>query len=337
MVVQKHIAPLITSGRAQEIGQINEKTDGPYHLICYTRKAVFSTLNRAEEACRGLVIDDDGKICALPMPKFYNLGEPRCKQPPGLPYTITEKVDGSLGIFWYSSREQRWRCNTKGGFDNPYTSFASSHWESNVDDSWIPKHFTIMVEIVFDDDPQPRAAQHPEGLYLVAVRDNYSGTDLPTSIIDAPGLAHPKVYHDTDIDTLLGMRDQTGTEGWVVRFDNGFRVKIKTRWYLNMFKAIDRLNPKAIRELMIQHGEDWIGQMPDDLQAEAVEIQNEIESSYRQQITHIYEAYSKLSQYQTRKEFAIHATSEYPQISHHLFRLLDGTFEETDVLSSMNL
>ena len=76
------------------------KEDSPYYLLNYSPEAMYSgNMTEVEKACRGLVVRTDGKIMALPMPKFFNIGEPQCPSLPDEPYTVWEKIDGSLGVF----------------------------------------------------------------------------------------------------------------------------------------------------------------------------------------------------------------------------------------------
>ena len=53
-------------------------------------------------AARGLVLNSKGKIVARPFGKFFNAEEVK-GQIPNVPFEVYEKMDGSLGIFfWYA-------------------------------------------------------------------------------------------------------------------------------------------------------------------------------------------------------------------------------------------
>jgi len=272
---------------------------------------------------------------ALPMPKFFNLGEPQCPPLPDEPYTVWEKIDGSLGIFWHS--EIGWRCNTRGSFSNEYTHRALYTWAGSFPGGCpFPSHYTVMVEIVLPDDEMPRAAYKPPGLYLLAIRDNYSGKDVDiTPFFDVMPHAN-KVT--ASIDKLMSEReDKEGVEGWVIQFDSGFRVKIKTKWYFRIFRAMQSMTPKAIRDFMVEAGENWIDEFPDDLRPDAILIQEEIETKYRALLRKIYSAYSKVSTIVSRKDYALKVLADYTDISGYLFQLRDDKFDEVDVLRRMGL
>jgi len=270
------------------------------------------------------------------MPKFFNIGEPQCPPLPKLMYEIYEKVDGSLGIFWFDYKLGSWRCTTRGSFDNDFTRFALDWWNEYVDHKMVPKRFTIMAEICFKDDPMARAAHHDEGLYMVAIRDNYSGHDIRPSGTKSWGLLRAGDMGSLTIGEIQKRRDtEEGTEGWVVRYSNGLRVKVKTLWYLRIFKALNSLNVRTISGLVTESKENWLYEIPDDLREEAAEIWNDFESEYRKRLRVVYAAYAKLAILPTRKEFAIAAKETYPGIVHWLFQLLDSNDIEEGFMADL--
>jgi RNA ligase len=324
------------AGGERDFGRVAVKEDGDYVLLNYLASAAYShDMTRTEEACRGLLIRTDGKIMALPFNKFYNLGERECPRLPDESYEVWEKLDGSLGIFSYDS--SRFRCTTRGSFDNEYIEFAQAYWDRYVANSGLPYHFTVMVEICFDADPMPRAVYKPEGLYLIAIRDRHSGQDMSIQGMDISGLSRVTNYSYT-IKNLLDYREALeGKEGWVVRFDSGIRVKIKTAWYLRLFRAMQSLTPKNIRALMVEAGENWIDEFPDDLRPDANAIQEKIEEQLRATLARIFKAYSKVAHIEGRKEYALAVMQDYADISSWLFNLRDDKFDELEVLKRLDL
>jgi len=67
---------------------------------------------------RGLILNKQGYIVARPFSKFFNLGEQpetQLERLPNLPFSVFEKVDGSLGIL-YRGPDSKLRIATRGSF-----------------------------------------------------------------------------------------------------------------------------------------------------------------------------------------------------------------------------
>src|SRR5437016_6113784 len=74
--------------------------------------------------CRGLIVDDSGDIVARPFPKFFNLEEhSRSDVTFSKPFTVTEKVDGSLGVLYPSG--DNWAIATRGSFTSEQANRAT--------------------------------------------------------------------------------------------------------------------------------------------------------------------------------------------------------------------
>jgi len=330
----RQIAARIADG-GRDFGRVRIKQCGPYLLLNYKPEAMWGEpFTEAEKACRGLVIREDGKIMALPMPKFFNLGEPQCPPLPDEPYTVWDKADGSLAIFWHDGR--RWRCNTRGSFANLYVARALWHWKQASQFNAVSPDLTVMCEVMIRDDPMPRVIDAPPGLYLLAARDRSTGEDIP--IGGVPAALPMPIEHVASIKGLLARREQTeGLEGWVVRFESGLRVKIKTTWYLRMFRAMQTMTPKRIRELMVER-DDWLGQFPDDLQAEAKVVGDRIVAAHDALLAQVRNAYIECKDSaQMRKDFALRVMRNHRDISHWLFLLYDDRFDEKALLAKMEL
>ena len=63
--------------------------------------------------CRGLIVKTDGTVVARPFKKFMNI-EQYEGEIPLEPFTVTEKVDGSLGILFFVG--ERPSIATRGSF-----------------------------------------------------------------------------------------------------------------------------------------------------------------------------------------------------------------------------
>ena len=345
IAIVETIAKRVAAGD-RDFGRVKATEEGEYVLLNYRRDAMYGDLfTGVEMACRGLVIRTDGKIMCLPFPRMFNLGEPQCPALPDEPYTVWEKVDGSLILAWLGGGV--WRCNTRGSFDNEYIGAATSHWDAMLRNGPVSLReeilgchelspdVTVMCEICIDNDPMPRAVPHPPGLYLLAVRNRITGEDIPLWDIQTSLPKAKQVY--ASIDELVGLREtDEGNEGWVIRFEGGLRVKIKTRWYLRLFRAIASMTPKRIRELMLSN-DDWLQEFPDDLRPDAQAIGSRIEDACDELVSAVQSAYAGISHLSLCKDFAQAVLADYPEISSWLFLMRDGQFEERKVLEKLDL
>lgn len=263
-----------------------EATTWEWHWDDYTRMA------------RGLILDSEGNIVARPFPKFFNLGEPSCPDLPQLPYSLWEKMDGSLGIFFY--HEGQWRVSTKGSFSNLYTEFASDFvWSLDV----FPKEVTVLTEIVPEQDNMARVVKHTPGVYFLGAVDRDTGKDLPPEHYSRLWIGPTAQMDNRTIEDALSSTSKlSGTEGWVVRYSNGTRVKIKTAWYLRLFRAISNLNKDSVRNMILT--DQGLEGFPEEFRAEAEQIAEELLTASREKEKEVRKEYQELY-HPDRKIFAL--------------------------------
>lgn len=270
---------------------------------------------------RGLIVDGDGEIVALPFPKFFNLGEGVAPVLPDEPYQVFEKIDGSLGI-WYHWQGV-WRVATRGSLSNEFTEYARQ-FRGLLEP--YPTFMTVLTEISMptDIDLLPRAARHEPGLYLLGAVDRRTGADIDPNLVSEWWSERFPMQESATIDELLARVDGvTGTEGWVVRFAGGLRVKIKTAWYLRLFRAFNDLTEKRIKELVLEAGignDKWLADFPEELRAEAEAIYSTIIARYWSAVRRVEAEFEKYK-HPDRKTFAL-SIKDHPDKA-FLFALAD--------------
>jgi RNA ligase len=295
--------------RRIEEGTLRRQTDATgLQIFTYTEQCQYSRAwDKYTKACRGLIFDADYNLVALPFPKFWNLGEPDCPAlPTDMGYEAYEKLDGSLGIWFF--HDGRWQVATRGSLNNDYTRWAQPYADQF---SVFPTHWTVMTEICMPAslDGMPRAVQHTPGVYLLGATDLYNQRDICPQEVARVDWAHAFVAKHNGIDsieTLLADSKQIeGTEGWVVRYHNGLRVKIKTAWYLRLFRAISALNERHIKELMLKAGlDEWLKVFPEELQVDARAIYDGIHTRFVERRERIMKDFS-VYWHADRKTFAL--------------------------------
>jgi RNA ligase len=333
-IPQKIFLPDQIQRRLDE-GLLRRQTSAGLQIFNYTEDCQYGRKwDKYTRACRGLILDANYNLVALPFEKFFNLGEPDCPAiPTDLGYEAYEKLDGSLGIWFFHDGE--WRVAPRGSFDNDYTRWAQQYAPQF---SVFPTTWTVMTEICMPAtlDGMPRAVSHAPGVYLLGATDLYHQRDICPQEVARADWAHAFVARHNGVDnieTLLAdSKKIEGTEGWVVRFHNGLRVKIKTSWYLRLFRAISALNEKHVKELMAKAGlDEWLKDFPEELQDEARSIYDGIQGRFvtrRDVIMRDFarlqaESFSMSRDYrENRKAFAL-AVKDHPE-KPYLFALYDG-------------
>lgn len=227
-----------------QYGQVNVQQKGGLILFSYTKECQFKKpeeWNWFEKVSRGLVMDIEGEIRARPFDKFWNYGE---VIPTGEPVEITEKVDGSLGImFWHNCA---WRIVTRGSFDSEQAQWASKFLYENYDLRGLDHNLTLLLEIVYPENQIVIDYKGREDLVLLGVRNRVGEGDWWLNSVRllamAFGFSTPAFYDVGVIDLLLEKAKQLGPEheGWVVRYDDGTRVKVKGAAYLELHKWIGK-------------------------------------------------------------------------------------------------
>jgi len=322
--------------RRIQAGFIRKQTKGDLSIYSYTEKCTFEMAwDKYTEWSRGLILDTTGKVIALPFKKFFNIGEKCCPSLPNLSFEAYNKIDGSLGI-WFNYNGL-WQVATRGSFDNDYTKWAE---ENKPDLSDFPIHWTVLTEICMPLglDGMPRAVNHNPGIYYLGATDLYQINGLNDGDICPNTSAHlwkgpvaESLPNAVSIDQLVhNAKHQKGIEGWVVRYRNGLRIKIKTSWYLELFRAISNLTEKNIKSLMAQQGlDEWLKVFPEELKDEAQAIYDEIQSRFVSRRESIMKNFVE-NYHLDRKTFALRI-NQHPDRS-YMFMLYDGKDIDTRLL-----
>ncbi|WP_407835702.1 RNA ligase [Streptomyces sp. DSM 116496] len=228
----------------------------PLSLYSYTRTAQYDQVwNQVTTRCRGLVADDvTGEVVALPLPKFFNVGEHESGRPyaPALPddepFEVYDKVDGSLGVLFHYAG--KWRAATRGSFTSTQAVWAQRRLDGRDTSALVPGT-TYLAEIVY---PQNRIVVDygdRRDLVLLAAY-GADGAEVPLteaaghwqgigSVVTVwPAMPLDELLALTGSSTLPGGVAATGTdaEGFVLRFASGVRAKAKIAEYVRLHKVL---------------------------------------------------------------------------------------------------
>ncbi|GGS20481.1 hypothetical protein Snoj_21260 [Streptomyces nojiriensis] len=235
----------------------------PLSIYTYTRTAQYERVwNDVTTRCRGLVADDTtGAIVALPLPKFFNVGEHESGQPyapalPDEPFEVYDKVDGSLAVVFHYA--DRWRVASKGSFISAQATWAQRLLDGR-DTAALRPGTTYLAEILY---PQNRIVVDygdRRDLVLLAAFGQ-DGTEVPLaeaaphwegigSVVTVwPAMPIDELIALTESNTLPGGAPATGTqaEGFVLRFASGVRAKAKLAEYVRLHRVLTKVTERDI-------------------------------------------------------------------------------------------
>jgi RNA ligase len=316
---------LETLNKYYEDGWLIKQTHPTLPLIIWNYSQTTQYEGKWDEVtmmCRGLVTDTEGNIMARPFKKFFNMEEG--KHTPTSEFDVYEKMDGSLIIvFWYDGG---WVVASRGSFTSEQAIGASKIFFDELD-----HNFSIGITYLFEfTAPWNRIVidygENPNLTLLGAIRTD-DGTEATWEqlkmIGDGANCDIVKKYDGiSDYSTLKGMINDN-QEGFVIRFSNGDRMKIKGEEYLRLHKIMTEVSTKSVWEIL-SNGDNMEGllkDVPDEFYTKIKEYENELVSQFKK-IKHKYEWYFSLMPKDDRKKFAFSAReTEYPSI---LFSMLDG-------------
>jgi len=206
---------------------------------------VYDEVAAVRRECRGLIFDDEGNLISRRYHKFFNVNERDETQADRIdwsqPHYILEKLDGSMISPIMVRGNLRW--TTKMGITdvamqtevfvaaNPiYADFARQCIKDDMTPifEWCSRKQRIVVDYAEDQ------------LVLTAVRMLKSGQYMDYRLVNALGKYWhvPSVRaHEITEDLIQTISTWEGSEGVVVRFDDGHMVKIKASWYVLRHKS----------------------------------------------------------------------------------------------------
>lgn len=272
-------------------GYVDKKLSqcGNFYLLDYTRSAQFDGMwNDITTKCRGLVVDlHDDTIVGMCIPKFHNITESadhhlkkyRDCIATGMSFVATEKMDGSFGNVWWDRYQQKWRCSTRGSFESDQALWATKYLDEHKGMlAGIFHNTNLIVEIIYPDNRVVVDYKDRQSLVLLTGYVSYGSDNTieEMSWKDICSIANYScfdllnVHHFRSIDEIVAKCETLdgNHEGYVLRFENGFRCKIKGQEYCKLHKILCGLSTKAIWENIDttkwEINRDWLVMVPEE-------------------------------------------------------------------------
>jgi RNA ligase len=222
----------------------------PLTIWNYTEKVQYENLwDEVTLMCRGLVTDNEGDIVATPFHKFFNIEEG--KFTPTEEFEVYEKMDGSLGIvFWYQGQ---WVVATRGSFTSDQAIKAREILRKYNTDIMF-RHLTFCFEIIYPENRIVLDYGDDEKLVLLGTF-NKDGKETDSEIWSQWGFDVVKKYDGINDYKQLKEMVKNDQEGFVVKFSNGDRVKVKGVEYLRLHKIMTNVTTTGVWEYL-KNGED---------------------------------------------------------------------------------
>lgn len=268
---------------------------------------------------RGLITDLEGRVVARPFGKFFNLDEHvgLMGPVPEEPFEVYEKMDGSLGIIYHWDGQHA--IATRGSFQSDQAIKATEIFAQKYAHLQLNPEHTYLVEIIYPDNRIVVDYGGLEDLVLLGIMETATGRELP--LMDV-GLPIVRRYDGvSDLEALRAIQEDN-KEGFVVRFRNGLRVKLKFDEYVRLHRIVTGVNTRTVWEVLMagESLEAFLERVPDEFYKWVRKVEADLREEYR-----LIEETCKREYrtFETRKEAAAYFQAEctYPAI---LFRMLDG-------------
>lgn len=309
---------------SQNYVRVNKHPEHDLYIYNYTQNAQFERVwNEITLSCRGLILDANGNVVARPFPKFFNLGEMENQILPNTTFEVFDKMDGSLGILYWINDVPF--MASRGSFASDQSDKANEMLHGKYKDSWslLDKAKTYLFEIIYPENRIVLDYGTSEELVLLAVIDTQSGEEFPLEDIGFPIVQ--RFDGIKDIRTLSAL-NQENKEGFVIKYADNFRVKVKFDEYLRLHRIVTQVSNKNIWEYLRtnQSMEEILERVPDEFFEWVKETKADLENQFK---AIEYQCKQEYRIYETIKETALYfQTCKHPSV---LFSMLhDRDYKE---------
>lgn len=281
-------------------------------------------------ASRGLIIDEYGNILARPFKKFFNFEEyEKSEIDMSIDYEVFEKRDGSLIIGFYYEPRKIWILASRGSFISEQSIEAKKMINCNVYDV-LDKSYTYLWEIHYPENKIVIDYAKLRDLVLLTVIETKSGYELDYNKLNILYSKYFLIVRKYELSNIIDLGDlkkleENNKEGFVVKFNNNLRIKVKFNEYVRLHGILTNVSNITIWEHLMNNYNFNIlyDKVPDEfnnwLKITTNKIQynfNEIERLALKEFMRIY----YVNEITDRKEFAMEALkTDYRSILFNLY------------------
>lgn len=304
------------------------------YIYNYTNKCQFEQMwNPVTVNCRGLIRNGNKEIVARPFEKFFNYEEldttaPFFKQE----FDVFDKLDGSLGITYFV--KNRPYIATRGSFTSEQAIFATGLlYQKYIDEIlFFDPKYTYLFEIIY---PENRIVVDYHGMrdiVLIAMIETKSGKEVSyeTMSMLATNSGFKVVERFNNLSQLNKLKaiKKENSEGFVVRFNGGARIKIKFEEYVRLHRLITGVNTRRVWELL-SNGvgiDELVEKVPDEFYAWVKSTANDLQKKFESTRLGVNITFNLLfDPKETKKDFALKvlALPDAKRFSGLLFAMYD--------------
>ena len=276
--------------------------------------------NYSREA-RGVVFDERGQTIARPLHKFFNVNERPETQVHAIDWSKISRVmlkrDGSMiHTVAFPEDGRNFTVKSKKSFESDVAKQSKKFLLQRENYIKFCTDMTNAGRTAIFEWTSPTArivvGYKQEELQLLHVRENHTGIYLTQSELerlsaqyDIPMVDMVPIFSPDMVQSLVETTENI--EGWVIQFENGDMVKLKTKWYMDRHHAMTFLRIRDIARMVVDESLD---DLKAKLVGDGIDIAQilEIEEKVVREIDYIIErvetAY-EANKHLERKDFAI--------------------------------
>lgn len=216
--------------------------------------------------CRGLIVDSTGCVKSRSFQKFFTfykyiseglvqLSEGQISSIPDCDYKIFEKIDGSCSILYWIGDIPHLASQRSFTSRKALRATEILHKKYTSTFGKLKKDRTYIFEAVYPEARVTVDYGDTEALFLIGVLDNKTGNDLLIEDIGFP-IAHDYTLELKNLSNFeeLKLLNLSNKEGFVVKFENGLRIKVKFPLFERIHKVVNQtvsLEKRLFRNQML--------------------------------------------------------------------------------------
>lgn len=220
-------------------------------------------------------------------------------------------VHNSMGLTYFHNKELK--IATRGSFNSDQAIWATNFLKRKKINGFNPD-YTYIFEIIYKENRIVTDYGNFEGLILLTAIDLKDWRELSreevereAKIIEVPLV---QCHSFNSIDEILDEISDWDTldEGFVVKFKSGYRIKIKSKKYLEVCRIVQGMTPLAMWGHM-ENGivsRDFMEAVPEEFRDQLEELAAKFESIYADRKSHYEDLFNNLPEFSSRKECALH-------------------------------